>query len=176
MQKVNKFACASILMLCMTAHTETPPATTLNQAIEVVKSRKASELNTTTQAYGNTVKTESAPTENKKIAPKNTIELWAIRGVGEDLRAEVLYQGQIKEVSFSSEKIRIGNWFLVGINDKEAEFSALKANGKLSSRKIRLKLPKPSEFAAMWPNPLQDGINSADGTPRPPVPMSLLKP
>jgi len=96
--------------------------------------------------------------------------------VGEDLRAEVIYQGEIKEVSFASEKIRIGNWFLVGINDKEAEFSILNANGKLSSKKLRLKLPQPSELAALWPNPLQEGGGSADGSTRPPVPMSLLKP
>lgn len=176
MQKANKFVCASMLMLCMTAHTETPPATTLNQAIEVVKARKAAELNSTTQAYSNTPKVETTPTPIKTPPPKTTIELWAIRGVGEDLRAEVIYQGQIKEVSFASEKIRIGNWFLVGINDKEAEFSVLNANGKLSSKKLRLKLPQPADLAALWPNPLLEGMNSADGNARPPVPMSLLKP
>ena len=182
MQKANKFACASLVLLCLAAHTETPTPTTLNQAIEVVKARKTLELNATAQTYSTTPKLEtttsstSAATTNQKNPKKNTLELWAIRGVGEDLRAEVIYQGEIKEVSFASEKIRIGNWFLVGINDKEAEFSILNANGKLSSKKLRLKLPQPSELAALWPNPLQEGGGSADGSTRPPVPMSLLKP
>lgn len=176
MQKANKFVCASMLMLCITAYAETPPTTTLNQAIEVVKARKAAELNSTTQAYSNTPKTESTPVPNKTIPQKTTLELWAIRGVGEDLRAEVIYQGQIKEVSFASEKIRIGNWFLVGINDKEAEFSVLNANGNLSSKKLRLKLPQPSDLASLWPHPMLEGTASADSNSRPPVPMSLLKP
>ena len=182
MQKANKFVCASIFTVCLAAHTQTPPATTLNQAIEVVKARKTSELNATTQAYSTTPKVEPTPTSapapaiNKKITTKNTLELWAIRGIGEDLRAEVVYKGEIKEVSFASEKIRIGNWFLVGINDKEAEFSVLNANGKLSPKIIRLKLPQSSELASIWPSPLLEGMNPTDGSSRPPVPMSMLKP
>lgn len=176
MQKANKFICAGVFMLCMQAHTQTLPISTLNQAIEVMKARKALEVNSTLQALSYTPKLEPTATTNKTTPSKNSLELWAIRGLGHDLSAEVLYQGQIKEVSFASEKLRIGNWLLVGINEKEVEFSALHTNGKLSSRKIRLTLPQPSDLNSMMPNASQEGVYSADSASRPPVPMSLLKP
>lgn len=176
MQKANKFVFVSFLMLCLTAHAQTQPSTTLNQAIEVIKARKALELDSTAQAFSQTAKVEAKAITNKKNTAKNSLELWAIHGLGNDLRAEVVFQGQIKELSFASEKLRIGNWFLVGLSDHEAEFSALSSDGKLSSQKIRLKLSQPTELAAIWPNVISEGMSSADGTLRPPVPMSMLKP
>ena len=176
MQKVNKFFFANILMLCLTAHAQTQPSTTLNQAIEVVKARKALELDSTAQAFSQTAKVEAKVITNKKYTAKNSLELWTIRGLGNDLQAEVIYQGQIKELSFASHKLKIGNWLLVGLSDHEAEFSTLSANGKLSSQKIRLKLPQPTELAAIWPNAISEGMSSADSTLRSPVPLSMLKP
>jgi hypothetical protein len=176
MQKVNKLACATVFMLCMNSYAQTPPTTTLNQAIEVVKARKTAELNFTTQVYSNAPK----PLANAIPAQKNntdtSLKLWSIRGLGRDLRAEVIYQGQIKEVSFAAENIRVGNWFLVGLTEHEAQFSVLNKNGKLSQNQIHLKLPSRSELATLWPNPLLEGVNLTDGSMRPPVPMSLLKP
>jgi len=176
MQKANKLACATLFMWCMSSFAQTPPTTTLNQAIEVVKARKTAELNLTTQAYSNAPKPEVQATPTKKINTDTSIQLWSIRGLGEDLRAEVVYQGQIKEVSFASEKIRIGQWFLVGLTEDEAQFSVLTPSGKLSKKQLRLKLPQRSEWAGIWPAPLLEGMNMADGTLRPPVPLSLLKP
>jgi len=176
MQRANKLVCATLFILTLNIYAQTQTSTTLNQAIEVVKARKALELNLITQSYGNTPKVKTNLTANKNNTSKNTIQLWSIRGVGDDLRAEVIYQGQIKEVSFSSENIRIGNWFLVGLNENEAQFSAITPAGKLSKKPIRLKLPQHSELAVIWPNPLLESVNITDGTLRPPVPLSMLKP
>ena len=175
MQKVNKLACASVFMLCMNSFSQTPPTTTLNQAIEVVKARKTLELNLSTQPYSNAPKVEANTPSNKPNASKNTIQLWSIRGLGDDLRAEVIYQGQIKEVSFAAENIRVGNWFLVGLTENEVQL-AMVSNGKLSKKQIHLKLPQRSELATLWPNPLLEGVNLQDGSLRPPVPLSMLKP
>jgi hypothetical protein len=159
----------------MNSFSQTPPATTLNQAIEVVKARKTAELNFTTQVYSNAPK----PLTNAIPAQKNntdtSLKLWSIRGLGGDLRAEVIYQGQIKEVSFAAENIRVGNWFLVGLTENEVQLAMI-SNGKLSKKQIHLKLPQRSELATLWPNPLLEGVNLQDGSLRPPVPLSMLKP
>lgn len=178
MQKANKLACVTAFMLCMNSQAQTPPATTLNQAIEVVKARKTAELNFTTQAYSNAPKSQANATPTQKKNTDTSLKLWSIRGLGGDLRAEVVYQGQIKEVSLSltDEKMRIGPWFLVSLTEDEALFSMLTRNGQLSKKQIRLQLPERTELATLLPNPLFEGLNLADGTLRPPVPLSLLKP
>lgn len=176
MQKANKLVCATIFMLYMNIHAETPPATTLNQAIDVIKARKASELNVNSQAYSNAPKVDSKKESNKDKPTDNSIKLWSINGVGNNLRAEIIYQGKIKEVSISSKNMQVGNWVLVGISEKEAIFSAFAKNGKLSRMRLRLKLPQPSEYASIWPAPIMSDMNLTGGPMRPPVPMSMLNP
>lgn len=112
----------------------------------------------------------------KEKKTNNLIRLWSIQGLGHDLRAEVIYQEKIIEVSFDSQRMKVGNWLLVGMTEKEIEFSALNKNGKLTNTRLRLKLPQTSEFATIWPNPTIDGMSLTDGTARPPVPLSMLKP
>lgn len=167
MQKANKLACASLIVLSVTISAQAPPATTLNQAIEVIKARKTSELNASTQAYSNTPTVEFNKKNGKEKIANHTIKLWSIRGIGNDLTAEVIYQEKIVEVSFESKKIKVGKWLLVGITENEVEFLELNKKGKLSPLKLQLKLPQASEVASMWPTLNID---------RPPVPMSMLRP
>lgn len=176
MQKANKLTCAALIMLCMNLYAQTPAANTLNQAIEVIKSRKTSELNTTTRAYSNTPIVETNIKNGKEKMVNSTIKLWSIRGVGNELTAEIIYQEKIVEVSFESQQIKVGKWLLVGITENEVEFAELSKNGKLSPVRLRLKLPKASEVASMWSSSMTDGMNLTEGASRTPVPMSLLRP
>lgn len=176
MQKANKLACTTLIMICMNIDAQTPTANTLNQAIEVIKARKTSELNATTQGYSNIPIVEANLKDGKGKIVNQTIKLWSIRGVGNELTAEIIYQEKIVEVSFESKNIKVGKWLLMGITENEVEFAELTKNGKLSPLRLRLKLPKASEVAAMWPSSILDGVNLTEGGYRLPVPMSVLRP
>ena len=204
MQKVNNWLLFIILFFCNAAYPQSNGNTTLNQAIEAARVRKMLELNLSASAMGtlptapHPVTQTAAETKTKtKTRVKTLPQLWSIQGLSNALRAEVVYEGRIYEVSFINDELRIGDWILVGLNEQEAEMAYLESDGNTTYAKadvVRLRLPKnalaASEMFAKAVSlnesatgaPLPTGIAPPDVIPNTknisklPSPLNLLKP
>jgi hypothetical protein len=117
-------------------------------------------------------------------------KLWSIKGLGHALKAEVIYQGHIYELSFENDAIRVGDWLLESLSSKELVLVQLKYFGKAEisgRREIRLQVPSTTQADQIFPmtaaigmelpTALGDASQGNTATPgRPPVPFELLRP
>ena len=191
MQKANN----ALLMLMLTLspivwsqpQAQPQPQTMLSDAIQVAKTRKAADIALNLSAYN----IKPAATGESGTSLKTPLELpklWSIRGVGNALYAEVIYQGRIHEVSLVQEdNLRVGDWLLVGLTTQEALFTHLAGSAHPMRKepvKLRLSLTasikhindlsaQPSTGSTLAESaPLTSNANPA----RPPVPFELLRP
>jgi hypothetical protein len=186
MQKANKLLLLLACVASFSLHAQVSASSTLSQAIETAKARKAIELNANVN-IGEQNRT-SEPSV-KKSATVQLPKLWSIQGVGGALRAEVMYQGRMHEVSIANDAVQVGHWMLVGLTDQVAEFRLTgdgKKSTKNSAQTIRLKVPDRQNVTQIFPTTSGFGMQ-ANAMPlplgaapvqamRPPVPFDLLKP
>jgi hypothetical protein len=188
MPKVNSLVCL-LSLVGVSAYAQTDGTTTLNQAIETAKQRKAAELNFNASAYARPQTGATASSTSKGQVAKPIPKLWSIQGVGHALKAEVMYQGLIYEISFENDAIRVGDWLLESLSAKELVLVQPKYFGKTevsARREIRLQVPSTTQTVQIFPVTATTGIESVsaqgDALPgnaatagRPPVPFELLR-
>jgi len=181
MQKVNSLV-GVLGLLCVCAYAQTEDTTTLNQAIETAKQRKITELTLNASAHARPQAGVVASSVSKERVVKPIPKLWSIQGVGHALTAEVMYEGQIHELSFTNDAIRVGDWLLESLTAKEAVLTQAKYFGKTERsprREIRLQVPSTAQAAQIFPTTTtteRDAQGNVASSGRPPVPFELLRP
>jgi hypothetical protein len=188
MRKVNRLI-FMLSLIGLSAYAQNQGLTTLNQAIAIAKQRKAAELSLNTDAYASSQTAAANVSTSNKQVRKPIPQLWSIQGVGNELKAEVIYQGRIHELSFENNAIRIGDWLLESLTAKEIVLVQPKLFGKAeitARREIHLQVPSTQQAVQIFPMAAVIGNDSPGAigdesqgknatTGRPPVPFELLR-
>ena len=102
-------ACVVLLGLAETSSAEA--VATLEQAVDRARQVKAQELSgrLSSLSVGTGAPAPSASRELPMVAPEPPV-LKALYGIGEDLRAEILYDGKLHSIGVDDQTIAFGGW------------------------------------------------------------------